>query len=83
MAGFTVAIVAGLQADHPATTILLNAIGALFACQILGAIAGLAIRAAVREHLNLYIAANPLPGQGDGSALPAHPSQSIHNESTA
>ncbi len=49
LAGFAVAIVAGLAADNPAEDILVHALIALFACNVVGWIAGIIAEKTIRE----------------------------------
>lgn len=50
------AIIAGLAADNPASVILLRATLAMFACYVIGAIAGLVTEYAIEDGLATYSA---------------------------
>jgi hypothetical protein len=62
IAGFTVAIIAGLAADNPVTRVLQSAVIAMVLCYIAGLVIAAVAGRATAEHLAAYKAANPLPG---------------------
>ncbi len=73
MGAFAVAIIAGLAADNPANVILLRATLAMFACYVIGAIAGLVAEYAIEDGLATY---SPTLKSADGQApVQANPSQ--------
>jgi hypothetical protein len=62
IAGFTVAIISGMAAANPVTTVMQCAVISLVLCYLAGlAIAAVAGRAAT-EHLGAYKAAHPITG---------------------
>ncbi|MDX2130576.1 MAG: hypothetical protein SFY69_00815 [Planctomycetota bacterium] len=64
LAGFAVAVVAGLSADIPATTVLARALLAMFACYVVGMGVGSVLSRVAREHVAQYRASNPIPSVG-------------------
>lgn len=61
LACFAVALMAGLAADREASSILGTALIALVLGQIVGSIAASAIAWAMRESVDRYVAARPVP----------------------
>jgi hypothetical protein len=61
LACFAVALMAGLAADREASSILGTALIALLLGQIVGTIAASAIAWAMRESVERYVAARPVP----------------------
>lgn len=61
MAGFTVALVAGVIANNPATTILIHGIAAMIACRFVGMFAGEVLSHVVGEHMDHYRSGHPIP----------------------
>lgn len=61
LCGFVVAVLAGLQAGATSTHILLSAILAMLACKALGLWAGRAGERTVRDFVETYQKANPVP----------------------
>ncbi|MDX2018331.1 MAG: hypothetical protein SFY95_11930 [Planctomycetota bacterium] len=51
LAGFSVAIFAGLMAQNPATTVLTNALVAMVICQFVGWALGLVGERVIQDHL--------------------------------
>ncbi len=64
LAGFAVAILAGLAANNPADVILARAVGALFVCYAVGGVIGFFMEQAVAEGVREYKAERPLPMVG-------------------
>lgn len=61
LAAFSVAIIAGLAADNPGTTVLTTAIICMIGCQLIGLVVGAVAQRAIDEHLSRYRAKNPIP----------------------
>jgi hypothetical protein len=61
LAGFAVAIACGLAAGNDGTSILLRALGAMFACQFVGMLAGVIVDRVTQQHETSYRADNPVP----------------------
>ncbi len=58
---FSIAIVAGIFAANPTTTILARALVSLFGAYLLGLLGGELLAFAIRDHLRQYFAENPIP----------------------
>jgi hypothetical protein len=54
LAAFAIALISGLAADRPTDDILIGALGAMFACHLLGLMAAHAAGIALREQLTLH-----------------------------
>ena len=67
LTAFTVGILAGLFADNPAETILLRALVALVAGQVVGLIVGAIGERTVGEAIKAYEKARPVPGTKAGA----------------
>ena len=68
LAGFAVAMFAGLAADNPADVILSRGVAALFICYLVGGAVGLVMDHAVREGVEDYKKENPSPLEGEDDA---------------
>ena len=68
LAGFAVAIFAGLAADNPADVILSRAVLALFVCYLAGGAVGFVMDHAVREGIEDYKEENPSPLEKENDA---------------
>jgi hypothetical protein len=71
LSGFAVALVSGLGAGNDAASVLLRAIIAMFACQLLGIVAGSMIERLIDEQEARYKEAHPIPVVP--AAAPARP----------
>lgn len=60
LTAFSIAMVAGIAADNPAEDVLLRAILAMFACQLIGWIVGAISERIVREALKQYRQSHPI-----------------------
>lgn len=80
LAGFAVAIIAGLAGGNDTGTILVGAVVALFACQLVGMCIGMAAEVVVREHI-ASLAKSRSTGAGAAGA-PASPHEVLPNPST-
>lgn len=60
LAGFAVAVVAGLGAGNPSARVLGVAIVAMIVCRAIGAVAGAIGERVVREHVDSYRASHPV-----------------------
>ncbi len=65
LAGFAIAVLAGLHAGNPSGTVLTNAILCMVACQFVGLFLGSIGERVVREHV--ASARSARPGDGGGS----------------
>jgi len=72
---FVIALVMGIVAGNHATHTLLNAIGALAACYVLGLIVAAVAQRAIDEHIESYQRAHPLPeeNQTDTTQISTEP----------
>jgi hypothetical protein len=61
LCGFAAALVSGIGAGNDALTVLLRAVLAMLACQLVGMMAGSLINRLVTEEEARYRAANPIP----------------------
>lgn len=61
LSAFAVAIVAGMAAGVPASTVIVRAIVAMVICQILGWGIGFIMARVIREQVEAYREANPIP----------------------
>ncbi len=61
LAGFAVAVLAGLVAGNEPSTVLVRAILALFVCNLLGMAIGAVADVVIRDHVDRYMADNPIP----------------------
>lgn len=61
LAGFAVAVLAGLAVNNPADVILSRAVTALFGCYFAGGAIGLVMEFAVREGMREYKDRRPMP----------------------
>ncbi len=52
LAGFAVALIAGIAAGNSATRVMVIAVASLFLCQVVGVLAGAVLDRVVREHLD-------------------------------
>lgn len=71
LAGFALAIVAGLAADNPSTQILLHALLSMLGCQMVGLAIGAVAEHAIDERSGAHRAANPIGGDGAQGDEPA------------
>jgi hypothetical protein len=67
LAAFVLALVCGLGAGNPASTVLLKAILCMVVCQGIGSIAGMMATHAIEEHLAKYRKDHPIPELSTGS----------------
>lgn len=67
LAGFTVALIAGMGAGNPAAGVLAKAIVSMVVCSLIGQIVGGVALRAVSDHLGEYRATNPIPELSTGS----------------
>lgn len=67
LAGFTVALIAGMGAGNPASGVLVKAILCMLACHVVGQIVGAIAAKAVGDHLAAYRASHPIPELSTGS----------------
>lgn len=67
LAGFAIAIVAGMAAGNPSGRILTVAIVSMIACHIVGLIAGAVGERVVNEYMDQYRAAHPI-GEAPGAS---------------
>lgn len=70
LAGFSVAIVAGLWAGNPSGIVLTRALLAMLACNVIGAIIGATIHWIGTTHVNRYQQSNPIPSVGSSTVPP-------------
>ena len=63
LVAFTAAIVAGAVAQNTAWTIVWRASLAMLACYCIGRLVGAISQRALHEHLERYMAANPIPAE--------------------
>lgn len=72
LAGFAVAIVAGLAAGNPSDRILTVALASMFVCHLVGLATGLIAERIVQDHMTRYREARPLdaPGGAGGDSAP-------------
>lgn len=70
LAGFALAIVAGLAADNPSSQILLHAILSMLGCQMVGLAIGAVAEHAVDERTAAHRAAHPIGAEVDVEAAP-------------
>lgn len=80
LAGFAIAVIAGLAADNDANTILLRAIVAMVACTAVGQALGWTGERAIAAHAEkeleaAFIRELGMPERGDAAAQPPQPSQ--------
>ena len=68
LTGFSTAVLAGLAAQNPGTTVLSRAIVCMAACYALGMVAGAIVERVIREHVEAHRKSNPLPE--DPAAFP-------------
>jgi hypothetical protein len=61
LSGFAVALVSGLGAGNDATSVLLRAIVAMFACQMLGLLVGSMVERLIDEQEARYKESHPIP----------------------
>lgn len=61
MSAFSIAVISGIFAGNPATTVLSKALICLFGAYLLGLIAGEILAFAIRDHLRQYVAEHPIP----------------------
>lgn len=61
LSAFAVALIAGAAAGNGATTVLIRALIALAACQVVGLFAGMIVERVIHEHEMRYRAENPVP----------------------
>lgn len=61
LAGFAVAVIAGLAAGNPASRVLVCALTGMLICHALGLGAGALGERIVNDHLGAYRAARPVP----------------------
>lgn len=61
LTGFSTAVLAGLAAHNPGTTVLSRAILCMALCYALGMIAGQIVERVIREHVESHRKSNPLP----------------------
>mgnify|MGYP001206223373 CR=1 FL=1 len=70
LAGFALAIVAGLAADNPSTQILVHALLSMLGCQMVGLAIGAVAEHAIDERSSAHRVANPIgaePAQGEAA----------------
>lgn len=67
LAGFAIAVLAGLAVNNPADVILTRGVTALFVCYAVGGVIGLAMEFAVSEGMRDYKESKPLPMAGAGA----------------
>ncbi|MFZ4574082.1 MAG: hypothetical protein ACOYN0_06770 [Phycisphaerales bacterium] len=67
LTGFSVAVVAGLGAGNPASSVLLRAILCMIVCNLVGQAVGAVASRTVKAHLDDFRAANPIPDLSTGS----------------
>jgi hypothetical protein len=60
LCGFSIALIAGIAVDNPAEVVLVRALGAMFACQIVGWVAGTVAERIVRDAVSAYREAHPV-----------------------
>jgi hypothetical protein len=61
LCGFSAALVSGIGAGNDAVTVLLRAVLAMFACQLVGMLAGSMLSSLITEEEARYRAAHPIP----------------------
>jgi hypothetical protein len=61
LSAFAIALVAGIAAGNDAATVLLRALLALVACQVVGLFAGMIVERVIQEHETRYREENPVP----------------------
>jgi hypothetical protein len=74
--GFAAAVVVGFAAGNQSMTILVRALGAFFACLVVGLIVGNIAQRAVEQNIEAYKLANPIPSDPLKVALEATPAES-------
>lgn len=60
LAGFVIAILAGMAAGNDAATVLLRALGALVVCNVVGLALGAVGERVIQEHISDYQKSNPV-----------------------
>ena len=70
MAGFAVAVIAGLTSGNPTTSILIRALIAMVACYPVGLLIGVICQQVVKDHLDEPARANLVPDQAAEGVLP-------------
>ena len=73
LAGFSIAILAGLAVNNPTDVILLRAVAALFICYVAGGIIGALMDRAVTDAVTDYKTERPLPSETQPTAKEAEP----------
>lgn len=68
LAGFLVALVAGLAVDNPPGVILTNALACMIGCKLLGAALGSLAHSMVTQHVERYRAQTPIPATAPARA---------------
>jgi hypothetical protein len=63
LAGFAIAMLAGLFAGNDAITVLSRAIIAMVACRLVGSLISMIYGHVATDHLSRYRAAHPIPGK--------------------
>jgi uncharacterized protein with ACT and thioredoxin-like domain len=61
LSGFAVALVSGVGAGNDASVVLLRAIAAMFACQLLGVLVGSMVERLIEEQVARYKESHPIP----------------------
>jgi phage shock protein PspC (stress-responsive transcriptional regulator) len=68
LAGFVVAVVAGLAVDNPADVVLTRALLAMLACNLLGSAVGAVAYWTAAQHVERYKNATPIPSMTSNRA---------------
>jgi len=61
MCAFSIAIVTGIFAENPVSTVLTRALVSLFGAYLLGRLGGEILAFVIRDHLRQYFAESPIP----------------------
>ncbi len=73
LGAFSVAVLSGIAAGNPADVTLGRALVAMFACQIVGFLVGLAAEHLILEHVSVHRETHPLPEVGPDRGFSATP----------
>lgn len=77
LAGFSVAVMAGLWVGNPSGIVLTRALIALLACNVVGAIIGAIVHWIGSTHVERYQKNNPIPSVGSSTVPPQSGAASV------
>jgi uncharacterized membrane protein len=69
LAGFVVAVVAGMAVENPASTILTRALLAMLACNLLGSAIGAIAHWTGAQHVERHVRSTPIPSMGNSRSV--------------